>query len=384
MSRSPSLPAESSHRPARSDVDVKVGRRYCARAFSLLVLAALLAACGPAEVVRAPEPRPVRTVTVTKREAGETVVLTGRIASQDVAALGFRIAGRVMERPVNVGDRLTAGQVIARLEPQNETNTVRAAQADLAATRAALTQARNHFERQETLLAQGWTTRVLFDQAQKERDTAQARVDAAEAQLKTADDLLGFTVLKADAPGIVTAVGAEAGEVVQAGQAIVRLARQGGRDAVFEVPAQVLRAAPPDPTIVVSLTDDSTVTASGRVREVAPEADPVTRTFEVKVGLNDPPEAMRLGATVTGRLRMDAQPVIEIPASALTRADRQPAVWIVDPKSSTVALRTVDVVRFDPAKVVVAGGLDVGEIVVTAGVQALHPGQTVRLLGSRL
>ena len=384
MSRSPSRPAESSHRPARSNVDVEVGRRYCARAFSLLVLAALLAACGPAEVVRAPEPRPVRTVTVTKREAGETVVLTGRIASQDVAALGFRIAGRVMERPVNVGDRLTAGQVIARLEPQNETNTVRAAQADLVAARAALTQARNHFERQETLLAQGWTTRVLFDQAQKERDTAQARVDAAEAQLKTADDLLGFTVLKADAPGIVTAVGAEAGEVVQAGQAIVRLARQGGRDAVFEVPAQVLRAAPPDPTIVVSLTDDQTVTASGRVREVAPEADPVTRTFEVKVGLDDPPEAMRLGATVTGRLRMDAQPVIEIPASALTRADRQPAVWIVDPKSNTVALRTVDVVRFDPAKVVVAGGLDVGEIVVTAGVQALHPGQTVRLLGSRL
>lgn len=115
----------------------------------------LLAACGPAEEVRAPEPRPVRTVTIAKREAGDTVVLTGRIAAEDVAALGFRIAGRVMERPVNVGDRVTAGQVIARLEPQNETNAVRSAQADLAAAQAALTQTRNHFERQETLLAQG-------------------------------------------------------------------------------------------------------------------------------------------------------------------------------------------------------------------------------------
>lgn len=343
----------------------------------------LLAACGPAEEVRAPEPRPVRTVTIAKREAGETVALTGRIAAEDVAALGFRIAGRVMERPVGAGDRVTAGQVIARLEPQNETNAVRSAQADLAAAQAALTQTRNHFERQETLLAQGWTTRALFDQAKRERDTAQARVDAAEAQLRTADDLLGFTVLKADAPGVVTTVGAEPGEVVQAGQTIVRLARQGGRDAVFEVPAQVLRTAPPDSVIAVSLTDDPAVTANGRVREVAPEADPVTRTFEVKVGLSDPPEAMRLGATVTGRLRMDAQAVIEVPAAALTRADHQPAVWIVDPKTATVALRNVDVVRFDPAKVAVAGGLDVGEVVVTAGVQALHTGQKVRLLGAR-
>ncbi|MFL9827252.1 efflux RND transporter periplasmic adaptor subunit [Rhodoplanes sp. SY1] len=343
----------------------------------------LLAGCGPAEEAKAPEPRPVRTVTIAKREAGETVALTGRIAAQDVAALGFRIAGRVAERPVAVGDRVTAGQTIARLEPQNETNAVRAARADLVAAQAALTQATNHFVRQETLLAQGWTTRALFDQAKKERDTAQARVDSAEAQLKTAEDLLGFTVLTADAPGVVTAVGAEPGEVVQAGQTIVRLARQGGRDAVFEVPAQVLRTAPPDAVIAVSLTDDPAVTARGRVREVAPEADPVTRTFEVKVGLADPPEAMRLGATVTGRLVLDARAVIEIPASALTHADRAPAVWIVDPGSATVALRNVEVVRFDPAKVVVAGGLEVGDIVVTAGVQALHPGQKVRLLGSR-
>lgn len=386
MSRSQLPTDEPSRRHRRRSDEAarrSAGKRIpMMRLLMVLAAAAPLTACGPAKETGAPEARPVRSVTVAKREAGETLALTGRIAAQDVAALGFRIAGRVMERPVNVGDRMKAGQVIARLEPQNETNAVRSAQAGLAAAQAQLTQARNHFERQETLLAQGWTTRALFDQAQKERDTAQARVDAAEAQLKTADDLLGFTVLEADAAGVVTATGAEPGEVVQAGQPVVRLARQGGRDAVFQVPAQVLRTAPADAVIAVSLTDDPAIKAAGRVREVAPEADPVTRTFEVKVGLDDPPDAMRLGATVTGRLRTDAQLVIEVPASALTKAAGQPAVWVVDPTSTTVALRNVDVGRFDPAKVTVVGGLDVGEVIVTAGVQSLHPGQKVRLLGS--
>jgi membrane fusion protein, multidrug efflux system len=381
--RSPSGKPE--HRSAAKSLVVRnVPPRLLLKSLVLPFLATFaLSACGPAEEARGPEARPVRTVTVSKREAGSTVTLTGRIEAQDEAALGFRIAGRLMERPVNVGDRVQPGQIIARLEPQNEMNALRSAQANLAATQAKLTQTRNHFERQETLLAQGWTTRALFDEAQKARDTAQAQVDSAEAQLKAAHDLVSFTELKADAPGVVTATGAEAGEVVQAGQMIVKLARQGGRDAVFDVPAQVLRSAPSDPVIEVNLADDPTIMARGRVREVAPQADPVTRTFEVKIGLIDPPEGMRLGATVTGRLTMDAAPVIEFPASALTRVDRQPAVWVVDPVGKTVSLRNVDVLRFDPTKVAVSQGLDVGEIVVTAGVQALHPGQKVRLLGAQ-
>jgi RND family efflux transporter MFP subunit len=163
---------------------------------------------------------------------------------------------------------------------------------------------------------------------------------------------------------------------------IVRLARKDGRDAVFDVPAQLLRSVPSDPQIVVSLTNDPSVTTQGRVREVAPQANPVTRTFDVKVGLTDPPAAMQLGATVTGRLQMEAFPVIDIPASALTRFNQKPAVWIVDPSSFTVSLRNIEVLRYDPATVAISEGLDTGEIVVTAGVQALHPGQKVRLLGS--
>jgi RND family efflux transporter MFP subunit len=162
---------------------------------------------------------------------------------------------------------------------------------------------------------------------------------------------------------------------------IVQVARDDGRDAVFDVPAQVMDLAPADPEIEVALTMDAAVSAIGRVREVAPRADAVTGTFEVKVGLADPPAAMRLGSTVTGRMQVGGAGGIEVPASALTQADGQAAVWIVDPASETVAMRNIEVLRHDPARVLVAQGLETGDIVVTAGVQALRPGQKVRLLG---
>jgi RND family efflux transporter MFP subunit len=349
---------------------------------AVLALSALCAACRSDAEAPAAEARPVRTLTVEKREAGVPITLTGRIEAEDEVALAFRISGRIRDSDVKLGDRVEAGQVVARLESQNELNSLRSAQANLAAAQGQLTQARNHFQRQDTLLQQGWTTRANHDQATQALQTAQSQVDAAEAQLKSAHDLVGFTELKADAPGLLTALGPGQGEVVQAGQMILKLARKEGRDAVFDVPAQLLRSAPSDPAVTVNLTDDPSVIARGRVREVAPQANPVTRTFEIKVGLTDPPPAMRLGATVTGHMLKDAQATIEIPATALTKFNRQPAVWIVDPSSRTVAMRNVDVLRYDPAIVAVSGGLDTGEIVVTAGVQALHPGQKVRLLGS--
>jgi membrane fusion protein, multidrug efflux system len=362
--------------------DLKAGCGVLRNALLISTFPALLAACQPEVEAAAPEARPVRTVTVEKREAGVPITLTGRIEAEKEVALAFRIAGRILENSAKLGDQVQPGQVVARLESQNERNALRTAQANLAAAQGQLTQARNHFERQDTLLKQGWTTRVNHDQAKQAQQTAQSQVDAAEAQLKAAHDLVSFTELKADAPGVLTAIGPRAGEVVQAGQMIVRAARQDGRDAIFDVPAQLIRSAPSDPQIAVSLTDDPTVTARGRVREVAPQANPVTRTFEIKVGLTDPPSAMRLGATVTGRMEIESVPLIEIPATALTKSNRQPAVWIVDPSSRVVSIRNVDVLRFDPATVALSGGLDAGEIVVTAGVQALHPGQKVRLLGS--
>jgi membrane fusion protein, multidrug efflux system len=345
-----------------------------------LAAALLLAACGRDSEPAAPEIRPVRTVTVVKREIGETVAFTGRIEAENETRLAFRIGGRMVERLVNVGDRLEPDQLVATLDPQDELNGLSAAQASVAAAKAQLAEAQSEFDRQKFLLARDVASRAQFERAEQALETARAQLDTAEAQSKTAEDQVSRTELRVDAGGVVTAVPVEPGEVVQAGQMIVRVARQDGRDAVFDVPGQVLRSAPSDPLITVTLTDDPSVKATGRVREVSPQADPVTRTFEVKVGLTDAPAAMRLGSTVVGRMQLDAAPTIEIPATALTEFDRRPSVWIVDPANLTVSPRNVEVLRHNSATVAIAAGLAPGDIVVTAGTQALHPGQKTRLL----
>jgi RND family efflux transporter MFP subunit len=347
----------------------------------IALMAVTLAGCGNPEPPAPQQIRPVRTVTVEHHVSGESLSLTGQIRAQDQANFAFRLDGRMIERLVNVGDTVKPKQIIARLDPQIQQNALRQAQANLSAAQGQLTQARNDFDRQQQLLEKGNTPRSRFDQAQQARQTAEAQVNAAQAQLHTTQDQLGYTDLVVDSAGTVTAVGAEPGEVVAAGRMIAQVARQGGRDAVFDVPAQLIRTAPQDLMIEVALTDDPKITVKGHIREVAPQADPTTRTFLVKVGLMDPPETMRLGATVTGHITMTAPAGVELPASALTRTNGLPAVWVVDPKTETVSLRNVDIQRYDSASVVVSQGLETGEAVVTAGVQVLRPGQKVRLLG---
>jgi len=344
------------------------------------LLAASLVACEK-KPPQAESARPVRTVTVERKAEGETMSLTGQIRAKDEVSLAFRIDGRVLERPVNVGDQLKPGQLVARLDPKDQQNALRSAQATLGAAEARLTDARLNYGRKQALVKEGWTPRAQFDTAEQAFHTAQAEVDADGAQVGLAEDQLAYTVLFADAAGVVTAKGAEPGEVVHAGQMIVQLARQGGRDAVFDVPEQLIRSGPRDPLVQLALTNDPSVKAEGRVREVSPQADPVTRTWQVKVGVIDPPESMQLGATVTGSIKLAPPPGVEVPPSALTEADGHAAVWVVDPQTMKVALRKVDVVRYDPASVVIARGIDTGETVVTAGVQVLRPGQKVRLLG---
>jgi membrane fusion protein, multidrug efflux system len=358
-------------------------RRSCAALFPL-VAALLLTACQEETRVEAPPARPVRTVVVEKSKLGEVVALTGQIQAENEATLSFRIAGRIIERSVGVGDQVALDQVLAKLDPQNELNALRSAEANLSAAQARLQEASNNFTRQQTLLERGFTTRVLFDQAEQNYRTAQSQLDDAKAQLKTAEDRVSYTELKADAAGTIIARSAETGEVVQAGQMIFQVARKGGWDAIFDVPAQVLRSAPPEPKIDIALTDAPSVRAVGRVRQVDPQADPITRTFRVRVSIADPPAAMRLGATVVGRMQMDSTPVISIPATALTEFERQPSVWVVDKSNLTVSMRKVGVARFDQGTVEISDGLDTGDVVVTAGIQALHPGQKVRLLGSSL
>jgi RND family efflux transporter MFP subunit len=325
--------------------------------------------------------RPVRAVTIGCCAQGESVSLTGQVRAKDQVSIAFRIDGRMVERLVNVGDIVAPGQIVAKLDLQDQQHSLRTAQGNLDAAAARLSQGRSNFSRKQELFKGGWVPRAQFDDALEALQTAQAQVDSAQAQVHLAEDQLSYTVLYADAPGAVTAVGAEPGEVVHGGQMIVNVARDGGRDAVFDVPEELIRTGPRDPAVEIALTNDPNVKAGGRVREVAPQADAATRTFRVKVGIIDPQAAMRLGATVTGHLKLAAPPGVEIPPSALTEANGHAVVWVIDPKNQTVSQRDVDVLRHDAASVVIAQGLQTGDVVVTAGVQQLRPGQKVRLLG---
>jgi len=327
-----------------------------------------------------PEIRFVRTVVATARAEGEPVSLTGHIRARTEETLAFRIDGRVIARRVEVGQIVKSGDLVAELDAQPQQDALRAAQAQHSAALASLHESANNMDRQRVLVTQGWSTRVQFDATQRTFLSAKADVEATAAKMHSAEDQLGYTKLLADSSGPAITTGAEAGEVVKAGQMIVTIALDDGADAVFDVPASLMRQVSPDAEITIALTDDLTIRTVGRVRETAPQADPVTRSYRVKVGLSDRPEAMRLGATVTGQTHMVAPGGIGLPATALTSMDDQPAIWVVEPESHKVSLRPVQLQRQDSGGIVVANGLQGGELVVTAGVHALRPGQKVRLL----
>src|SRR5712672_2621744 len=344
-----------------------------------IAVALPVVACGKEEPKKV-EVRPVRVTSVRHTQSGEAISLTGRIQAKDQANLAFRIGGRLQERNVTVGDPVTPGQIVARIEPQDFQNTLRSAEADLASAQAILENAPATESRQSELLSKGFATRVQYDQAEQGLKTAQAQVESAQAKLQNARDNLAYTDLKSDVAGSVTAKGAEPGEVVAAGRMVLQVAKQGGRDAVFNVPSQLIRQSPKDPEVTVALSDEPALVATGHVREVAPQADAATGTYVVKIALDDPPDAMRLGATVVGRVKVHSEPVIQLPGTALTQSEGKPAVWVVDPEKKTVSLVPVTVGHYDTSSAVVAQGLKDGDLVVTAGVQALRPGQEVRLL----
>lgn len=354
--------------------------RY-AQTATLVTIALGLAGCNR-DAEEAPAPvRMVRTVTVEPPRQAADIAFTGHIEAQDQVSLAFRIGGRLAERNVAVGTTVVEGQVIARLDPENELNELRSARAALSAAQGALRKAENQLQRQTHLLARGVTTQADFEAAQQGRTSAQAQADAAQARVRTAEEIVGFTTLKADAPGIVTRIGAEPAEVVPAGRMIAQLARRDGRDAVFEIPADLMRSLSPDTIVHVTLASDPGQSAIGHVREVSPQADPVTRTFRVRMGLSNPPTSFRLGTAVSGTVRGSDASAISIPATALVRRGQDTGVWIVDPTKLTLSMRKLDVLSTDPATALIGKGLAPGDIVVTAGAGLLKEGQSVRLTG---
>jgi RND family efflux transporter MFP subunit len=354
-----------------------------ARAFLVCCASLWLGACEQ-QSPPAAQVRPVRAVTVEHRVISEPLIMVGQIKPQTEVNIAFRADGRMIGRPVNLGDRVAVGDLVARLESRNEQNAVQGAEADVTAAQANFAQAEKAEARQSDLLKRGVTSRASYDQALQQLQTAQAQLDAASSRLRTSQSRANYAELQADVSGTVTALGATPGEFVRAGQMIVRVAREDRKDAAFDVPAQLaLSGRIPtlgDLVVEVALIDNPSIKTTGHIREISPQADPATRLFPVRIGLDDPPAEFFLGVTVIGRVSLDSPPVLAVPLTAVIEWDGGPSVWVVDPTSKTVAQRAVEIVRYDSSVVIISKGLRDGEVVVTAGVNILHPGQRVKLL----
>lgn len=348
-------------------------------AAGFLALTVALGGCGKEEKAAAPEIRPVRTMTVEPREAGETMSLTGEIQPRYQADIGFRVNGKILERPVDVGTTVKKGDLLAGLDPQQYRQDLEVAKAEVAKADAEVNRSRAQEYRQRQLLKNGHTTQVNYDQALKTFKTAEAQAAAVRAKQVQASENLGYTDLKADADGVISAIGAEPGQVVSAGQMVVRLAQPGEREAVFNVAEAAFKNPPQDPTVAVRLVSSPDIKTEGKIRYVSPQADPATRTYTVRVSLPDAPPQMRLGATVSGSVTTTEARIISLPGSALFEKDGKPAVWLVG-ADDTVQLKPITVARYQDDSVVVGSGLAPGEMVVTAGVQKLVPGEKVRLM----
>lgn len=346
----------------------------------LLGVVAALGACKDEQPPKT-EVRPVRTLVVEPRPIDDDRRAVGEIKPRYESDLAFRVSGKVVSRTVDIGVMVRAGDVLARLDDQDNRNRLKSAEADITAAEAVLAEAQATEGRLRQLLSSGTTTRANYDVAVKNLRSGEAKLESAKAAMELARDQLTYTELKADFDGVVTAVGVEPGQVVNIGQMVVRLARTTDKDGVFAVAESAFKKRPSEmPEVVVSMLSNPDVKAEGVVREISPVADPATRTYLVKVSLQDPPEQMRFGSSVVGRLRMSTAPVVVLPGSALYDKDGKPAVWIVDQASGTVALRPVVVARYETDRVVLSDGVAKGEVVVTAGVNRLRESQKVRLL----
>jgi RND family efflux transporter MFP subunit len=309
-----------------------------------------------------------------------TLEYAGEVKARVESRLGFRVAGKILARPVEAGQHVKAGQLLAQLDAQDLQLAADAARAQVAAARTNRDLAAADFKRYQALKAQNFISGAELERRDTVFQAAQAQFDQAQAQLSAQGNQAAYAALRADVAGVVTAVLAEPGQVVDAGAPVLQLAQDGPRDVVFAVPEDKVAAVKLGSEVQVRVWSVPG-TLKGVVREVAASADPVTRTFAVKVAL--PAKAdLALGSTVSvlpGALQHTGVPVIKLPTSALRQQGQATAVWVVDTASMTVQSQIVQIATADGNDVVVSGGLQPGTQVVVAGVHVLAPGQKVKI-----
>jgi len=348
-------------------------------ALALVAAAFVAAACSKPE----PPPDPVRPVQLVQVQIGngaDAAVFAGEVKPRYETDLGFRIGGKIVERRVDTGARVRKGDVLARLDPVDVSLQAQAARAALTAAETDYRFAESELERYRSLYAQKFVSASALDAKKSAYDAAKARVEQARAQQNVAQNQAGYATLVAPDDGVITAVTAEAGQVVTSGQTVMRLAREAEREVAISVPESRLGELRNANALVVRLWADPGRTYPARVREIAPAVDPVTRTFAVRVSVLKPDPSLQWGMTANvGVIGGAAGDVALLPLPSIYhQPDGSPAVWVFDPATGKVALRGVTLGPFREDGVVVTKGLASGEWVVAAGVHKLQPGQVVR------
>ncbi len=355
------------------------------RRLSCTILALALAACGSKEEAAPTSLRPVLTQVVGQAAESAAASYSGEVRARFETALAFRVPGKILSRSVDVGARVKPGQELARLDPADQALGATGADAQLAGAQAELAFAKAELARYTDLREKNFVSQAALEQKKAVFDGSRARVEVLNAQARLSRHQSDYTVLRADSAGVVSQLAAEAGQVVGAGQAVLRLAREDDKEVAINVPESRMAELQKAGRTEVSLWSQQGTgrTFVGRVREVAPVADPVTRTYPVRVGIQGADSSVLLGMTATVNFRtQDATAAICIPLAAVFQQEGKPAVWVVG-ADGKLGLRVVTVSRYVEGGARVSQGLKPGERIVTAGVHKLIAGEVVKILEAK-
>ena len=353
------------------------------RAALALALASLvtLAACHRQEAA-APGPRPVVAVAVHADGTPFSATLPGEVQARYSTPLSFRINGKIIERRVRLGDTVKLGEVVARLDPADAQKNAASTQAQLDAAQHNLVYAKQQFDRDQAQAHENLISTAQLEQTTNAYASAAAQRDQAAQQAALAKNQLQYTDLIADHNGVITAEEAQTGQNVSSGQAVYNLAWSGDVDVVVDVPESTLAAMAVGQTAQVTLSALPGRTFTARVRELSPAADPQSRTYRANLTLLNPGPDVRLGMTADvaltpGNGAAQGTASFTLPATALFHDGNAPAVWVVNGSDNTLALRRVQVTRYDERTVAIAGGLKDGERVVLQGVHTVTAGEKI-------
>jgi membrane fusion protein, multidrug efflux system len=350
-------------------------------------VALLVSACGKKDADKAAEtkaepPRPVRTFQVGETTLNDITFLPGEVRPRFEQRYGFRVPGKISKRLVDVGQEVKAGQVLAVLDSQDVLPAINAQSAQVDVAKTDLTLQQSELKRQQELRDKGFVSGASLERQAASAEAANARVKAAQSQLASAQNGLSFQTLRADKAGVVVAVDAEAGSVVAAGQSVVRVAQIGEREVIVNVPERAVGQMKAAKGFAVAFDAIPAKAFVGKLRELAPAADPLSRTYPARLALANADDGVKIGMSATVRMDLGEQATIVVPNTALYTRDNSVRVWVVDRASQTVQPVEVKTGESTLDGVAITSGLKAGDVVVTAGANLLLAGQKVRVLDS--